>query len=279
MTRIDLISKIELSLILCAITLLTNATLATTANTSKPATTPQPSDTAPIKSGELKAITTATRVPAVVPKRGPWGHKMKGIEYPQFVGGDASVCAKLNSAMRGFVRRQVAVNYGDLYEWSVEKTFVAPKAVSAKFHVSTFGEGAAHRIARIECFDYQTVPSVRQINLNDLFGKKVDYKVLNPICERFVAADLSKGGINDPTYTKGGWLSPDAYTAFAFDDAGVTFAFNMGVEALNAYNVKVPYGDLKVLFARSSPIYSLVTHASPRGSKPALQTKTIDRLT
>jgi hypothetical protein len=245
-------SKVRLTLIICLLTFVSEVIFA------------RSSEGAPAQSEQCNAIKVTQKVPGVFVKNAHWTRKMKEIAYPQYIGGDPTACAKLNSAMRGFVRRNVAVNYGDLYEWNLENTFVSPKAVSAKFSVSTFGEGAAHSINRFESFNYRVQPSVTQLSLNDLFGKKVDYKMLSPICQKFIVKDLYKDGEKpDEQYTASNYPPADIFSGFSFDNKGVTFAFNMSCEAMNGYNVKVPYSSLKPLFVPASPIFALAMPSVP----------------
>ncbi|MBX9722050.1 MAG: RsiV family protein, partial [Candidatus Obscuribacterales bacterium] len=206
---------------------------------------------------QLAAIITSTKMHGVEVSNGKRTHKLKKIEYPLYVGGDPASVSKLNSAMRGFVNRRVIDCWGNLYEWSLKKSFASKNAVSAEFHYASFGEGAAHQISMVRAFNYQVSPSVKAITLDELFGQKVDYKVLSPICRKFIAADLKRIGLTQFEFQSPEFPEAQHFEGFSFDKDGITFVIDMGAESMNGYNIKVPYKNLKPLFHSSSPIFAI----------------------
>lgn len=210
---------------------------------AEPAAKTEPADNVPIKYVSAKQFVKTV-------SKSVWA------KYPKFVGSDTAKCKSLNAEMQRHIKQ--ANFYGDLCEWKLEKTHITPKAVSVK--IETYRIGGAHRMYEFEPFNYVLSPAVRKMTFDDLFGQKVDYKKLSPIVRKAVIADIKTMGLGMSEHPEE-YLAEDFPTAedhrgFSFDEQGVTFWPNLRAEAMNPYNIKIPYKDLIVLIGPKSPVYA-----------------------
>ncbi len=190
------------------------------------------------------------------------------ISYPQFTGQPAEVVQELNQV----VQRTVNDNLNTLSRPSADGWRVAelscdydaitltPEFVSTMLQFYSMYEGAAHGGTTLVPVNYELSPLRKSLSLEDAFGKPVDYSVLSQLCKLSLYKTLPDQDLIDQGTSK-----PDDCRCFTLDKNALIITYGdyqVGCYADGHPQVKLSYGELRNMFAPSSPLYQYVLQSN-----------------
>lgn len=123
--------------------------------------------------------------------------------------------------------------------------------------------GGIHGNAGLGTTIYKMHP-FRKVTLPDLFGQKVDYKLISDLCQLKLYQSLQAG---DTKFVNGGTeAAEDSFACYSIGPDGITFTFQQYQVAPYSEgmpSVTLTWGELNPLIKPSSPVYAIAQKAKP----------------
>lgn len=197
------------------------------------------------------------------------------VEYPQFRGTPPALVKQLNAEIKKQVNKwfpgpepppkdyDVAGLGPYRFDCMYDMSYLSPKFLS--MHLSFYMyEGGAHGNTFLVPLNYRLEPHLKEISIEQFFGKPVATDVLRTLIRTELWNTL--GNTDEDFITKGTENDTD-FDDFNFDQDGITFKF--GQYQVAPYSEGMPevtfdYGEIKSMFSPKSPVYSLVLQSQAK---------------